>query len=144
MGLTFSQIFQLPATSSLGSGEAFARTKRRESPLLERTWVREHGSCGCKSRRVGVILLGAIASARGRLKESLPWPGDHAAERLADTKPPALFIPVILRERRKKNGRGGRIRTADPLTPSQVRYPGCATPRTALRIGVSDRRARGT
>ena len=114
MGLTFSQIFQLPATSSLGSGEAFARTKRRESPLLERTWVREHGSCGCKSRRVGVILLGAIASARGRLKESLPWPGDHAAERLADTKPPALFIPVILREEeRKMVGAGG----FEPPTP---------------------------
>ena len=26
-------------------------------------------------------------------------------------------------------GRDGRIRTGDPLTPSQVRYPGCATSR---------------
>jgi hypothetical protein len=29
----------------------------------------------------------------------------------------------------KKCGRDGRIRTGDPLTPSQVRYPGCATSR---------------
>ena len=28
-----------------------------------------------------------------------------------------------------KIGRDGRIRTGDPLTPSQVRYPGCATSR---------------
>ncbi len=28
-----------------------------------------------------------------------------------------------------KCGRDGRIRTGDPLTPSQVRYPGCATSR---------------
>src|SRR5436309_8415328 len=31
--------------------------------------------------------------------------------------------------RRRKCGRDGRIRTGDPLTPSQVRYPGCATSR---------------
>ena len=29
----------------------------------------------------------------------------------------------------RKSGRDGRIRTGDPLTPSQVRYPGCATSR---------------
>src|SRR5581483_949158 len=30
---------------------------------------------------------------------------------------------------RQEIGRDGRIRTGDPLTPSQVRYPGCATSR---------------
>src|SRR5262249_50589573 len=30
----------------------------------------------------------------------------------------------------ERSGRDGRIRTGDPLTPSQVRYPGCATSRS--------------
>src|SRR5262249_17585342 len=35
-------------------------------------------------------------------------------------------IRTEIRKLLKINGRDGRIRTGDPLTPSQVRYPGCA------------------
>ena len=49
---------------------------------------------------------------------------------------PIARLPVSCDER---SGRDGRIRTGDPLTPSQVRYPGCATSRIG-RCGSSQSR----
>ena len=59
----------------------------------------------------GVVF--ASAPALGELRLSLERRARPFAGRLVDSLPRSKHS--------KKSGRGGRIRTADPLTPSQVR-----------------------